>query len=106
MSIKDIKAFQIYCIKEELIPFKVTFCVWKDCDQDTITNYGKKDGFSDYVKKLENMAEQELIQGATKGDLNPTMSIFLLKNHHGYRDRSEVTNEISITKDLDDFYEA
>ena len=103
---EDIKAFKVHCEQEELIPFKVTFCNWKGCSKDTIADYAKRDGFSDYIKELEGLAEQELIQGATKGKLNPTMSIFLLKNHHGYKDKSEqdINATVKTLSDHDELY--
>ena len=93
--LSDIKAFKIFCEEEELIPFKVTFCVWKECSVDAISEYAKKEGFSEVIKTLEKLAETELIQGATKGKLNPTMTIFLLKNHHGYKDKTEVESNVT-----------
>jgi hypothetical protein len=45
--------------------------------------------FSELIKKVKKIQEGKIVNGALKHNLNPTMSIFLLKNHHGYRDKQE-----------------
>lgn len=53
-----------------------------------LTNYlsGKFESFSAYMKKAEQFQELKLIKWGVLNKLNPAITIFLLKNKHGYRD--------------------
>lgn len=67
----------------------IDFCVVMGIPKSTLYDYAKLDGYSDIIKKLQEAAEVSLITGAMKGKYNATFSIFLAKNHHGYRDKVE-----------------
>jgi hypothetical protein len=45
--------------------------------------------FSDLIKKAKKIQELKLIKFGIADRLQPTMTIFVLKNHHGYTDRKE-----------------
>jgi len=49
----------------------------------------KYEKFSELIKKVKKIQEAKIVNGALKHNLNTAMSIFLLKNHHGYRDKQE-----------------
>lgn len=42
------------------------------------------------IKKIEQLFEQKIYEGALKGDLVASVSIFGLKNNHGWKDQSQV----------------
>lgn len=44
------------------------------------------------IKGIEAHFESILAEKALSGDHNTTMSIFLLKNNHGYRDQTEINH--------------
>ena len=44
------------------------------------------------IKKVEGILEKTIVTDAIKGETNATMSIFLLKNKYGYKDKQEVEN--------------
>ena len=46
----------------------------------------KFESFSDVIKKAQEWQELRLVKWGVLGKLNQTMTIFVLKNHHGYRD--------------------
>lgn len=45
--------------------------------------------FAELIKKAKQMQEARIAEFALHNKINTTMSIFLLKNNHGYRDRQE-----------------
>ena len=49
----------------------------------------KYPSFSDVIKKCKKLQEAKLINSALNNKTNTAMTIFLLKNHHGYKDKQE-----------------
>ena len=43
----------------------------------------------DLIKKAYEMLEMSMENYATSGKINPVMSIFMMKNHFGYQDKTE-----------------
>ena len=41
--------------------------------------------FSELLKKAKKIQENKLVDGTLKHSLNPTMAIFVLKNHYSYK---------------------
>ena len=71
-------------------PYTVTgLCLALDICRDTLSEYMKKDEFSDTIKKaklkVENYLEKRLIN-----DNSTTGIIFNLKNNFGWKDKQEV----------------
>ena len=54
---------------------------------DTGDNEG--DGYSDILKRAKDMIEQDKLEKALIGKYNTAVSIFDLKNNHGYTDKIE-----------------
>jgi len=87
-----------------------------DICEDTFGEYssGKYDDFeyedywtfSDTIKKSRKYIENSKLENALLGKYNPSVSIFDLKNNHGYSDKSEVKNydmtPTVISDDIDD----
>ena len=48
------------------------------------------DGFSQALKRAKDIQESRLVQAGLRSQLNPALVIFSLKNHHDWRDKSEV----------------
>lgn len=57
---------------------------------------GKYEKFAELLKKAKKIQENKLVDGTLKHNLNPTMAIFVLKNHYQYTDKQQT--EISITE--------
>lgn len=53
--------------------------------------YENGDTFSETIRKARKFVEGQKIEDALLGKLNATVTIFDLKNNHGYSDKSEVT---------------
>ena len=79
-------------LKKERIPSKAGLAVYLDIDKQTVLNWMEQHTeFFGACKKLEAYQEVELINGK-----NTTMAIFLLKNNHGYKDKSEIDTNTTI----------
>lgn len=55
---------------------------------------GKYPKFAELLKKAKKIQENKLVDGTLKHSLNPTMAIFVLKNHYQYTDKQQT--EITI----------
>jgi hypothetical protein len=96
-------------------------CEVLDCDRNTLLNYEKQQGYEPYfrtIKNAKNKIALNKVERGLSGDSNSAVTIFDLKNNHGYKDKTEVDNnnrnlEIPITdwvkgtdrgaKDMDNF---
>jgi hypothetical protein len=60
------------------------------------------------IKKIEQAYEVRLVKMTLKGEYNPTMSIFTLKNKHSWKDKTEVdsNNNHTMTWKEEKTYEA
>jgi hypothetical protein len=71
-------------------------------DDDTITYLSKKfPSFSELIKRAKIIQECKINEMSINGYLSNSMSIFLLKNHHGYRDKHEIESSGSINLNFD-----
>ena len=62
-----------------------------DCDRDTLLNYEKKKGYEEYfgtIKRAKNKVQRNKVERALTGQAPSSISIFDLKNNHGYVDKS------------------
>lgn len=59
--------------------------------------------FCDLIKKAKKMQETKIVKWAAVNKLNPAISIFCLKNNHGYTDRVDhTTNHQNINANNDE----
>ena len=49
------------------------------------------------IKKSKDIIKQRIIKKGLNSEYNPTMSIFILKNNHDMKDKSEVDSNTTIT---------
>jgi len=67
-------------------------CTFLECDRDTLLNYEKEVGYEEYfgaIKKAKNKIQQNKVEMALSGNAVASVSIFDLKNNHGYKDKQE-----------------
>ena len=57
-----------------------------------------------YLKRIRDISEHSLQVAGGKQKFNPVFTMFLLKNHHGYADKTEVTHSVGF--DLDKLHTA
>ena len=51
--------------------------------------------FLNLIKKAKKIQELKLIKFGIADRLQPAMTIFVLKNHHDYKDKKEITQDIN-----------
>ena len=86
----DIDKYLIH-IEDTGEPFLVLgFTLFCKTNRSVLGDYKKKDGFSDTVKAIHDMAEHGLITGGLTGNWTPSVTIFLAKNNHGYTDQQQI----------------
>lgn len=56
---------------------------------------------SESLKKIKDLLEYRIVDGASKNKLNPTFSIFNLKNNYRWVDKTEVLNKNMVVEQLD-----
>lgn len=75
------------------IPYTIEgLCDALECDRDTLLNYQKKEGYEEYfgiVKRAKLKVQRNKVERGLDGDSNPAVTIFDLKNNHGYKDKVE-----------------
>ena len=84
-----IDAYNKYCEEKEEVFTAIGLCCFIGINKDTFTEYQKDPNFSVTIKKAQTLAERALVTGSLMGKYNPSVSIFLLKNNHGYKDKQE-----------------
>lgn len=71
--------------------FKEFLVIENDLYQDLIDYLdGKFESFSDLIKRAKIIQEIKLVKYGVADRLQAAMTIFVLKNHHDYKDKTEV----------------
>lgn len=70
-------------------PFITELAYYLDTTRETLSDYKEKDEYSDSIKKAKLRCEIELERNLLEGKVNPTGSIFNLKNNYGWKDKTE-----------------
>lgn len=108
-----ITKYMEFCVKEDRVPFMKGFCLRLGKCSDLLEFYKEQKEYSRSIKRLKDYCEQHLAENALNNKINPTMSIFLLKNNHNMRDRQDIEQNIkaevsvkdmraNIVKDIED----
>ena len=67
-----------------------------DIDRVTLIRYGERDEFCNTIKKAKRKVEKQFELNTLKGQYNPTIAIFLMKNNFKYEDK--VQQEVAVTE--------
>ena len=97
----DSRIIEVYDKKEQkVIPIKKPtpytvegLCEVLDCDRVTLLNYQKQKGYEEYfstIKKAKLKIQRNKLERGLDGDSNPAITIFDLKNNHGYVEKQEI----------------
>lgn len=76
-------------LEEGKQPFLTDLYNYLDITSDTWSDYTKLPEYTDVIKKARQLCEAGMVQKLLEGKVNPTGTIFVLKNHYGWRDRTE-----------------
>lgn len=88
----DIEKYYAQCKKEETPLTIEGLAETLDCDRHTLLNYEKAKGYEEFfatIKKAKNKVARNKVERGLKGEANATMTIFDLKNNHGYKDQTQ-----------------
>lgn len=67
-----------------------------DIDRITLIRYGERNEFCNTIKKAKRKVEKQFELNTLKGQYNPTIAIFLMKNNFNYEDK--VQQEVSVAE--------
>lgn len=82
------KLFEYAKTTTDAIPTLEGFAAFIEVDPDTITNWqAEHKEFFGAVKSVMGIQKVKLIDCGLKGEYNPAVTIFLLKNNHGMTDK-------------------
>lgn len=79
-------------------PTVIGMCEYLDISRDTLAEYMKKSEYTDIIKKAKGKMERYLEEQLQRKE-QVTGTIFALKNHYQWQDKSEVVsdNNINVT---------
>jgi hypothetical protein len=86
-------------------PYTISgLCLYLDITRETLCEYQKLEVFSDTIKKAKHKVENYVEENSLNGNLNPTVSIFNLKNNFGWKDKQEI-EQLNVNLDKSDVEE-
>lgn len=75
-------------------PYTISgLALFLETDRITLIRYGEKDEFCNTIKKAKQRVESQFEERSLMGEYNPTISIFLMKNNFGYKDKVDLNVE-------------
>lgn len=77
------------CEEKGLKPLITELALHLDTTRETLCDYKEKDEYSDSIKKAKLRCQVALERNLVEGKVNPTGTIFNLKNNYGWRDKNE-----------------
>lgn len=99
VEVYDKSSQEVVKVKKQT-PYTIEgLCDVLDCERMTLLNYEKKEGYEEFfytIKKAKLKIQRNKIERGLDGDSNPAVTIFDLKNNHGYRDKSEVDQSLTL----------
>ena len=89
-------------------PYTISgLCVYLNICNDTLIEYEKNPNFVDILKNARMKILNYVVENASTGGLNPTFSIFNLKNNFHWKDKQEIEHsgdlKVTIEGTLEDF---
>ncbi len=89
---RDIREFLTLCYDTSTIPTVTSAGMWLGCDRDTIYNHANNSNspFFGTCKKLINVCQVAMENGAIKGKVNAVLYMFLGKNYFGLKDDKNI----------------
>lgn len=80
-------------------PYTISgLCLYLDTTRETIREYELREEFVDTIKRAKQRVENYVEEYSLIGKLNPTVSIFNLKNNFNWKDKTEIDNNVKVEK--------
>ena len=90
------------------IPYTIEgLCEVLGCTRQTLLNYENREGYEEYfdtIKKAKMKIQRNKLERGLMGTSNPAVTIFDLKNNHGYKDQVEIDLGVKEPLHLPDIY--
>ena len=86
------------CEETQSKPLISELALHLDTSRETLSDYKDKPEYSDSLKKAKQKCEIVLERNLVEGKVNPTGTIFNLKNNYGWRDKTEIEHSGEITE--------
>ena len=86
---EKIEEYFAKCKQEGTQPFITELAYYLDTSRETLREYKERPEFVDSIKSALTRCEMALERNLIEGKVNPTGSIFNLKNNYGWRDKTE-----------------
>jgi hypothetical protein len=86
---EKINQYFIECEARGEKPFITELAYYLDTSRETLREYKERPEYVDSIKKALTRCEMALEKNLIEGKVNPTGSIFNLKNNYGWRDKNE-----------------
>jgi len=84
------------CLIQKRLPTSAGLAGYVGVSRDSIWRWGKKyPHFSDLLRRFNDLKEDILIHRAMNGQTSVEFAKFMLKNQHGYVDRTDLVNSIN-----------
>jgi len=89
---KDITDYIKLCYETSTIPTVSSASMWLGCDRDTLYNHANNSNspFFGTCKKLINVCQVAMENGAIKNKMNSVLYMFLSKNYFGLKDDKNI----------------
>ena len=85
------------------IPKRTGLAGYLKVNQETLTEWGKiYPDFSAALDEVDRQQHDRLVEGGLNGDFSPVITKLMLSNNHGYREKSEVDNNVKINEVFDE----
>ena len=88
------------CEEKKEKPLITGLAIHLDTSRKVLCEYSEKDEFSNSIKKAKSKCELCLERNLVEGKVNPTGSIFNLKNNYGWHDKIETEHSGEIKQDI------
>lgn len=72
---------------------KVGLAVYLGISMQTLSDWEKDKDFGEIVSQAKQRCEMDILNHSLIGTYTPSVSMFLLKNQHGYVDKQEVVSD-------------
>ncbi|MBZ7949683.1 terminase small subunit [Campylobacter molothri] len=72
---------------------KVGLAVYLGISMQTLSDWEKDKDFGEIVANAKQRCEMDIVNHSLIGTYTPSVSMFLLKNQHGYVDKQEVVSD-------------
>jgi len=87
---EQIDAFFDHCKKEDEQPIVEGLAIFLKTNKQTILNYAGREDYAPLIEDAKLRIAHSVMSRAMSGKINPTIAIWVSKNHYDYSDKRDV----------------